>query len=257
MSTSPVIDIKCGDCVKTMRRFNSEFHKNIHRKDRRFKAIITSPPYNMRQGRGFFNSNAKKGLWTGAALKDGYAQHGDNMSPGSYITWQRQAIEAMWDLLTDDGAIFYNTKSRIQDGKLDDRHRILRRFPVRQRIIWDRGSGVNHNECYYLPTYEEIYIIAKPGFKLRKGASGRGDVWNIPPESNNKHPAPFPLEIPATIIEDCGLGKDDWVLDPFCGSGTTLCAAKTAGVNGIGIDISPEYVEMARVRVKATPIRML
>jgi len=41
------------------------------------------------------------------------------------------------------------------------------------------------------------------------------------------------------------------VLDPFAGSGTTLIAAKTQGFNYIGIELTPEYVEIAKARLKA------
>ena len=48
------------------------------------------------------------------------------------------------------------------------------------------------------------------------------------------------------------------VLDPFCGSGTTLQVAADLGVNGIGIDLSPQYLdEHAKVRVGRTPSKAL
>lgn len=52
---------------------------------------------------------------------------------------------------------------------------------------------------------------------------------------------------------ECGLeAVPSRVLDPFLGSGTTLAAASKLGRDGIGIDLNPEYVEMARARVEAT-----
>jgi site-specific DNA-methyltransferase (adenine-specific) len=63
--------------------------------------------------------------------------------------------------------------------------------------------------------------------------------------SNKNHPATFPLELPNWFIRlFTRLG--DVVLDPFLGSGTTAVAAKRAGRRYIGIEILPEYVEMAR-----------
>jgi modification methylase len=67
----------------------------------------------------------------------------------------------MMRLLTDDGAIFYNHKWRVQDGLLQDRNDIVSGFPVRQIIIWHRNGGINFNKGYFLPTYEVIYLIAK------------------------------------------------------------------------------------------------
>jgi site-specific DNA-methyltransferase (adenine-specific) len=43
------------------------------------------------------------------------------------------------------------------------------------------------------------------------------------------------------------------VLDPFCGSGTTLKVAKLKGYNYIGIDINPEYVQIANEILNKTP----
>ena len=77
-------------------------------------------------------------------------------------------------VLTEDGALFYNHKWRVQAGLLQDRQDILRGFPVRQIIIWRRSGGINFNPGYFLPTYEVIYLIAKPHFKLASQSQGGG-----------------------------------------------------------------------------------
>ena len=73
-----------------------------------------------------------------------------------------------------------------------------------------------------------------------------GCVWRINQESNNAHPAPFPLELAQRCIQAVGEGP---ILDPFMGSGTTALAAESLGVEWIGIDQSPEYIEMAKERI--------
>lgn len=77
------------------------------------------------------------------------------------------------------------------------------------------------------------------------------DVWDIPAESARRvgHPAPFPVELPLRLI-DLYTYEDDLVLDPFMGSGTTLVAARRAGRRGVGYDINPEYVDIARQRLE-------
>ena len=84
------------------------------------------------------------------------------------------------------------------------------------------------------------------------------DVWEIPAESARRvgHPAPFPVELPLRLI-DLYTYRDDWVLDPFMGSGTTLVAARRAGRKGVGYDITPQYVEIARRRFERTYSRPL
>ena len=69
-------------------------------------------------------------------------------------------------------------------------------------------------------------------------------IWNITGASTRMHPAPFPLEIASRLIRMFSF-QGDTVLDPFCGSGTTMVAALRHGRNSIGIDIDPEYCRMA------------
>jgi len=84
-----------------------------------------------------------------------------------------------------------------------------------------------------------------------------GDVWEIstqpaPPEARGKHFALFPekLIIPM-ILAGCPVGG--LVLDPFMGAGTTAVVAKKLGRNYLGIEINPEFVEIAEKRLKKIP----
>lgn len=78
------------------------------------------------------------------------------------------------------------------------------------------------------------------------------DVWRFAPESARRvsHPAPFPVELPERLIH-LYTYEGDVVLDPFCGSGTTLVAAARTGRHGIGVDTDPEYVAIANERAKS------
>ncbi len=166
-----------------------------------------------------------------------------------YVEWQRNCLSQAMRLLKDDGAIFYNHKWRVQGGLIQDRADIVLGFPVRQIIIWKRAGGFNFNPGYFVPTYEVIYLIAKPKFKLAPKKNGYGDVWEFPQEMKDKHPAPFPLALPLRCIEST---TAQIILDPFSGSVTTALAAKQLGRNYIGIDISPEYCEMAENKLMGT-----
>jgi DNA modification methylase len=68
-------------------------------------------------------------------------------------------------------------------------------------------------------------------------------IWNITGASTRIHPAPFPLELATRLIRMFSF-HGDTVLDPFCGTGTTMIAALRYGRNSIGIDIEPEYCRM-------------
>jgi DNA modification methylase len=79
------------------------------------------------------------------------------------------------------------------------------------------------------------------------------DVWEIPSESATRvgHPAPFPVALPRRLIE-LYTYRDDLVLDPFIGSGSTAIAALAAGRHYVGFDTDPRYIELAEQRLGAT-----
>jgi modification methylase len=75
-------------------------------------------------------------------------------------------------------------------------------------------------------------------------------IWNLTGASTKHHPAPFPLELATRLVRMFSF-TEDTVLDPFCGTGTTMVAALRTGRNSIGIDIDPEYCRMAARYLKA------
>lgn len=75
-------------------------------------------------------------------------------------------------------------------------------------------------------------------------------IWNITGASTKNHPAPFPAELATRLIRMFSFSGDT-VLDPFCGSGTTMVAALRTGRNSIGVEIDPEYGRMAARYLKA------
>jgi modification methylase len=75
-------------------------------------------------------------------------------------------------------------------------------------------------------------------------------IWNITGASTSRHPAPFPVELASRLVRMFSFAGD-MVLDPFCGSGTTMIAALQLGRNSIGVEIDPQYCRMAARRIKA------
>lgn len=210
---------------------------------------VTSPPYNLKNSTGNGMKNGSGGKWPKAELINGYESHSDDMPHDKYVEWQRKCLKAMIRLLKPTGAIFYNHKWRVQGGVLQDRHDIVADFPVRQIIIWHRAGGINFNSGYFLPTYEVIYLICNEGFKLAPGANKQTDVWKIPQESSNPHPAPFPVELAQRCIASTNA---EIILDPFMGSGSTAIAAEALNRKWIGIDISKDYCKLAKRRINAS-----
>lgn len=229
--------IVCGDVIEVIKQIP----------DGSIDLIITSPPYNLKNSTGNGMKDGRGGKWANAALQNGYSHHNDAMPHNEYVKWQRACLTEMMHLIPEDGAIFYNHKWRVQDGLLQDRQDIISGFPVRQIIIWKRKGGLNFNAGYFLPTYEVIYLISKPQFKLAPKANAYGDVWEFTQEMKNDHPAAFPVDLIDRIVSSTNAKV---ILDPFMGSGTTAISAINFNRKYIGIDISPEYCKMAEERIK-------
>ena len=73
--------------------------------------------------------------------------------------------------------------------------------------------------------------------------------WNYFADTQQKTKATFSLDIPYRAIKILSY-KEDIILDPFNGSGTTCLAAEMLGRSWIGLDISENYCEVARKRIK-------
>ncbi|MBH1878785.1 site-specific DNA-methyltransferase [Stenotrophomonas maltophilia] len=86
--------------------------------------------------------------------------------------------------------------------------------------------------------------------KYHPNGSKPGDVWDIIPEDTQRrgaHFAAYPLDLcRRPLLATCPPGGV--VLDPFCGTGTTLLAAQNLGLKSVGIDISERYLELAHER---------
>lgn len=229
--------IICGNAIDVMKKLPNES----------IDLVVTSPPYNLKNSTGNGMKDGRGGKWKNAALVDGYSNYNDNMPHEKYAKWQRECLSEMYRVIKEDGAIFYNHKWRVQGGLLQDRQDIVKEFPVRQIIIWKRKGGINFNPGYFLPTYEVIYLITKPKFKLARKTNAYGDVWEFTQEMKNEHPAPFPVALIDRII--CSTNAEI-ILDPFMGSGTTAITAMGNNRNFIGIDLSQDYCEMAEKRIE-------
>ena len=198
--------------------------------------VVASPPYNLLNSTG-----------NGSRCWDGYDGHSDDMPHHAYVEWQRLCLSQMLRVLKPDGAIFYNHMHRVQNGLIVRNDDILQDFPLRQVIIWHRSGGTNFNRHYFLPDYEVVYLITKPGFRLLDGHTD-GSVWRIHQEQHSWIPEipTFPVDLPRRAIRATSAKV---VLDPFTGSGTTAVAAVLEGRSYIGIEQSARYCAIARERL--------
>ena len=211
-------------------------------------SVFTSPPYNLG---AHGNTGHASSAWSGAAIGSGYKSYEDSMPYGQYEDWQEQIIAEAANLVRPSkGVIFYQHKPRCINGHMWSPLNLQhpRDIPIRQLIVWDRGSGFNWNASFFKPVSEWIVVYAHKDWRLvSRSASDPGDVWRVPPETGSEHPAPFPVELPRRAI---GATDAAIVLDPFMGSGTTLVACAKLGRKGIGIELDPDYFQIACERVQ-------
>jgi site-specific DNA-methyltransferase (adenine-specific) len=170
----------------------------------------------------------------------------------------------------------YRSLSADVIGILQDDLRLL----LRGEIIWLKQRG-SSGSCAWgsfqrpgnpvLRDLTERVIVASKGrfdravpakLRARRGLPSESsmtrddfmentlDVWEIPAESATRvgHPAPFPIELPARLIE-LHTYRGDLVLDPFTGSGTTAVAAVRAGRHYAGYDLDESYIALSESRV--------
>lgn len=207
---------------------------------------VTSPPYNKGEN--------KKG-WLVANVK--YSGASDKFPEDLYQENQINVLNEIFRITKDGGSFFYNHKIRWEKGVMLHPIEWLKKtkWVIRQEIIWDRMIAANIRGWRFWQVDERIYWLYKPknnntiGEELKPKHALLTSIWRFAPEKQNPHPAPFPIELPTRIIFSVLDDKKGVVLDPYCGSGTTLVASKILGHSYIGIDISKEYINYTKKRL--------
>jgi site-specific DNA-methyltransferase (adenine-specific) len=231
--------------------------------------VVTSPPY-----------------FAGKEYEQALGRHGVPATYLEYLDLLRVVFKECVRTLEPGGRIAVNVanlgrrpyRSLSADviGILQDDLRLL----LRAEIIWLKQRG-SSGSCAWgsfqraanpvLRDLTERVIVASKGRFDRAGSvkdRARGglpcqssmtredflentlDVWEIPADSATRvgHPAPFPVELPARLIE-LYTYRGDLVLDPFAGAGTTAVASVRAGRSYVGYDIDESYIRLAESRV--------
>ena len=128
--------------------------------------------------------------------------------------------------------------------------------------VWNKtNAGMG---SLYRSKHELVYVFksgTKPhinNIELGKHGRYRTNVWDyegvntLNPERREElalHPTVKPIAMVADAIKDCSKRKHI-VLDCFAGSGTTLLAAEKTGRRGYGMELDPQYVDIALMRLK-------
>ncbi len=239
--------------------------------------VVTSPPYFA--GKEYEETLGERGVPSTyleylVLLHDVFKQCVQKLEPGGRI-----AIN-----VANLGRRPYRSLSADVIKILQDELRLL----LRGEIIWVKQRG-SSGSCAWgsfqrpgnpvLRDLTERVIIASKGRfdraipgqeRARRGLPSEAsmtrddfmentlDVWEIPPESATRigHPAPFPIELVSRLIK-LYTYRDDLVLDPFIGSGTTAVAAIQTERHFVGYDLDESYIKLAESRIEEEHRRLL
>jgi len=221
--------IVCGNCVEVMKTIPDNY----------IDLVVTSPPYN------------KKGVGGKLVKKIKYDGNTDSMDEKKYQEWQ---VDVLNELYRVSKMVFYNHKVRYEKEAIFPTQWIAKtKWKIWQEIVWNRSitGNIRGWRCWNID--ERIYWLVKDKpSELNTKLAQYTSIWNIRPEIKRRnHPAPFPQEIANRCLL-LGSNGGDIILDPFLGSGTTAVACKMLKRNYIGIEISPEYCQIANDRLKQT-----
>ncbi len=243
---------------KNIKLFHNDFIKvDFSEYVGRVNLLITSPPYN---------------------LSIEYGKHNDSLDYEVYLEFTKQWLTKAYELMADDGRICVNIPLDKNKNGLkpvySDFVEIAKRvgFKYQSTIVWNEqnisrrtawGSWLSASAPYVIAPVEMIVVMYKKQWKrLNKGESTinkeefiewTNGVWTFSGESKKRvgHPAPFPLELPRRCIKLFSY-KDDLILDPFVGSGTTLISAFQEGRKAIGTEIDERFINLAMSRINSS-----
>ena len=237
--------IHCADSLELIKKFP----------DNCIDIVLTSPPYNF--GINYENTNDVN-IWE------------------DYFNKLFNIFRECVRVLKDSGRIIINVQPMFSD--YIPTHHLISNFFLKEgliwkgEIIWEKnnynckyctwGSWKSPSSPYLKYSWEFVEIFCKNSLK-KEGDKNNIDIdseefkkwvygkWSIAPERNMKkykHDAMFPEELVKRLLKLFSY-KNDIVLDPFNGAGTTTKVAKQLNRKFIGIDISEEYCKTAEDRL--------
>jgi len=224
--------------------------------------IVTSPPYNLGK------------------------EYERRLQMRTYLAEQSEVIRECARALSTRGSICWQVGNYVDGGSIIPLDTVL--YPIfeklglrmRNRIIWHFEHGL-HCSRRLSGRYETVVWFTKsdsyvfnldpirvpqkyPGKKYFKGPNAGkyscnplgknpGDVWVIPNVKNNHvektdHPCQFPVELIERLVLSLS-NEDDWVFDPFLGTGTSIVAAVRHQRRGAGAETVGKYVATAGKRI--------
>jgi DNA modification methylase len=245
----PLDTIICGDNCEVMRLLPSES----------IDLVVTSPPYDDLRTYGGHDWDFYGVAWNLKRL----------LKPGGVIVWNVN------DATKEGSETGTSMRQALHFQRIG--------LNIHDTMIWEKtGSGALGSQGCYGQNFEFCFVLSKgkpkslnliedrrnvitsgrvavnSGLQADKSSASRvierkeygkrTNVWKIAPAQRTEHPAPFPDELARDHILSWST-EGDIVLDPFSGSGTTATMAKNNGRHFIGIEVNPDYCDMAASRL--------
>ena len=216
-----------GDCLEVMKEIE----------DKSIDAIITDPPYNIAKPNNFHTMGR-------AGIDFGEWDKGFDL-----FSW----IEDAYRVLRNGGTLFlFNAWKNV--GEIA-KHAEGKGFEIKDMIRWRKLNPMPRNrDRRYITDFEVAIWLVKPKAKWTfNRLSGTYDrcEYEYPITAGNEkvgHPTQKPVALMEEIINR-HTNKEDLVLDPFIGSGTTAIACLNTGRFFIGIEQDEHYCNIARQRI--------
>lgn len=215
--------------------------------------MITSPPYNVSK------------------------EYDEDLSLQEYLQLLRNVFTEVYRVLVNGGRACINIanvgrKPYIPLSDYVSQMMIQTGFNMRGEIIWDKGASVSPSTAWgswqsasnpiLRDVHEYILVFSKGEYKKAKKDKENTiskenfiewtkSVWSMNAERAKRigHPAPFPEELPHRLIQLYSF-KNDVVLDPFMGSGTTAVSALKSDRCFVGFEINEDYIKLANQRIE-------
>lgn len=209
-----------SDCLKILPKLKSDS----------VDLIITDPPYYV-------------------LTKQSWDQQWKSLD--EYFSWFDNVFNEMWRVLKNGGQlyVYFSQKYMYEYGQ---------RYHPKRMLVWHHKNLAQPTNGMYLWTYDPIFYHVK-GEKPNSFHASFVNRTNVDVLEFSKpqrwrghirwHPAEKNLELSKILIQNSS-DKDDIVLDPFAGSGTTILAAKLLNRKAIGIEKQKKYFNMIFKRLK-------
>ncbi len=231
-----------GDCVDTLSKFQFGFDM-----------VFADPPYFLSSG-GISCQSGKvvcvnKGNWDKPT------------TPEAMDSFNLRWLKAVRNHMKENATIWI---SGTHHNIFSVQQQLLKLgFKILNVITWAKTNPPPNISCRYFTFSTEFIIWARKSakvphyfnYELMKQLNDdkqMTDVWRLPAiakweKSCGKHPTQKPLGVLTRLLQ-ASTKPNDWVLDPFSGSGTTGIAANLLGRKYLGLEIEEEFLAMSKAR---------